>query len=63
MTQTVGVTLPEAIRMASLTPARTLGKEKVAGSIANDKSADFVLFDDEFRVHGVWVGGERVWSV
>ena len=62
MTESVGIPLLEAVRMASLTPARVLGREKQLGSIANDKVADFVLFDDDFAVHGVWVGGERVWS-
>jgi N-acetylglucosamine-6-phosphate deacetylase len=62
MTKSVGIPLREAVRMASLTPARVLGREKQLGSIAKDKAADFVLFDDDFRVHGVWVGGERVWS-
>ena len=59
----IGVTLPEAVRMASLTPARALGRDKELGSIAQEKSADLVLFDDEFMVHGVWVDGERVVGV
>jgi N-acetylglucosamine-6-phosphate deacetylase len=58
MTKTVGVPLPETVRMASLTPARVLGREKHLGSISEGKNADFVLFDDEFKVDGVWVGGE-----
>jgi N-acetylglucosamine-6-phosphate deacetylase len=62
MTKSVGVPLPETVRMASLTPARVLGREKQLGSIAKGKAADFVLFDDEFAVHGVWVGGERVYA-
>jgi N-acetylglucosamine-6-phosphate deacetylase len=62
MAGTIGVPLVEAVRMASLTPARVLGREKVMGSIARAKNADLVLFDDEFSVHGVWVGGERVWG-
>ena len=62
MTKSVGIPLLEAVRMASLTPARVLGREKQLGSIANDKVADFVLFDDDFAVHGVWVGGERVYA-
>ncbi len=62
MAKSVGIPLLEAVRMASLTPARVLGREKQLGSIANDKVADFVLFDDDFAVHGVWIGGERVWS-
>jgi N-acetylglucosamine-6-phosphate deacetylase len=60
--EAIGLPLAEAVRMASLTPARALGKEKLFGSIARAKNADFVLFDDEFKVHGVWVGGERVWG-
>ena len=47
--------------MASLTPALALSWEDQLGSIAKGKVADFVLFDDELQVHGVWVGGERVW--
>lgn len=62
MAKSVGIPLLEAVRMASLTPARVLGREKQLGSIANDKVADFVLFDDDFAVHGVWVGGEQVWE-
>jgi N-acetylglucosamine-6-phosphate deacetylase len=62
MTKSVGVPLPETVRMASLTPARVLGREKQLGSIAKGKAADFVLFDDEFAVRGVWVGGERVYA-
>lgn len=60
MAGTIGVPLVEAVRMASLTPARVLGSEKMMGSIATTKNADLVLFDDEFNVHGVWVGGTSV---
>jgi N-acetylglucosamine-6-phosphate deacetylase len=60
MAKSVGVPLVEAVRMASLTPARVLGREEISGSIAEGKNADFVLFDDQFKVHTVWVGGERV---
>ena len=62
MAESVGVPLVEAVRMASLTPARVLGREKLIGSVEKGKYADFVLFDDEFKVHEVRVGGERVWS-
>jgi N-acetylglucosamine-6-phosphate deacetylase len=60
MAEAVGLPLAEAVRMASLTPARVLGREKLVGSVEKGKLADFVLFDDQFRVHSVWVGGERV---
>jgi N-acetylglucosamine-6-phosphate deacetylase len=61
--KSAGVPLVEAVRMASLTPARVLGREKLIGSVEKGKYADFVSFDDAFTIHGVWVGGERVWSV
>ena len=62
MAEVVGLPLVEVVRMASLTPARALGREKVVGSVAKGKNADFVLFDDQFKIHGVWVGGDRVWG-
>ena len=62
MAESVDVPIVEAVRMASLTPARALGREKLLGSIDRGKSADFVLFDDGFKVHRVWVGGEQVWG-
>jgi N-acetylglucosamine-6-phosphate deacetylase len=60
MTKTVGIPLPEVIRMAALTPARVLSRESEFGSIAPNKSADFVLFDDDFMVKDVWVSGEVI---
>jgi N-acetylglucosamine-6-phosphate deacetylase len=60
MTNTVEVPLLEVIRMASLTPARILGTEERFGSIARNKAADFVVFDDDFVVRDVWVGGVQV---
>jgi N-acetylglucosamine-6-phosphate deacetylase len=62
MAEALGLPLVEAVRMASLTPARVLGREKLVGSLEKGKLADFVLFDDQFKVRTVWVGGERVWG-
>jgi N-acetylglucosamine-6-phosphate deacetylase len=58
MTKTVELPLAEVVRMTTLTPARVLGRQQQFGSIAPNKSADFVLFDDDFVIHGVWVNGE-----
>jgi N-acetylglucosamine-6-phosphate deacetylase len=55
-----GVPLPEAVRMASLTPARILGLEAELGSLAVGKRADLVALDAELTVKQVYVGGERV---
>lgn len=59
MVNTVELPLPEVIRMASLTPARVLGSHERFGSIAENKAADFVLFDDDFVVRNVWVNGQE----
>ena len=53
-----GASLVEAVRMASLTPARQLGREAEFGSIEAGKRADLVWFDAQFRVRGVWLDGE-----
>lgn len=55
----VGCPLWQAVRMASLTPASIVGRARDLGSLAPGKLADVVLFDEQVRVAGVWVGGER----
>lgn len=55
-----GVPLPEAVRMATLTPARILGAEKEIGSLEVGKRADFVVLDRELNVKSVYIGGEKV---
>ena len=57
---TAGVPLPEAVRMASLTPARILGVEAEVGSLEAGKRADCVVLDRDLQVRGVYVGGEKV---
>lgn len=60
MHRVVGVDLPTAVRMASLTPATTLGLDDEIGSLGVGKRADLVLLDDEAQVQAVFVAGERV---
>lgn len=57
--QLAGQPLVDAVRMATLNPARQLGREKEFGSLAAGKRADLVWFDDKFRVRGVWIDGEE----
>jgi N-acetylglucosamine-6-phosphate deacetylase len=52
-----GAPLVDAVRMASLNPARQLRREREFGSLAAGKRADLVWFDNQFRVRGVWVDG------
>lgn len=55
------VGLPEALTMASTTPARALGLERELGALKAGCAADFVLLRGfGLDVEGVWVAGERV---
>lgn len=62
LTRDVGVPLPEAVRMASLTPARVLGRADRKGSLEAGKDADVVIYDRDLNpVHtmlaGRWIVG------
>jgi N-acetylglucosamine-6-phosphate deacetylase len=58
-----GVPLPEVVRMASLTPARIIGRDDELGSLAAGKRADLVVLDKELEVQSVWLDGRRVHAV
>jgi N-acetylglucosamine-6-phosphate deacetylase len=50
--------LEDALRAASLTPARFLGLEKERGTLATGARADLVALSDDLNVIGTWVGGD-----
>ncbi|MFN8446719.1 MAG: N-acetylglucosamine-6-phosphate deacetylase [Caldilineaceae bacterium] len=56
----VGIPLPEAVRMASLTPARVIGVANRKGSLEIGKDADIAIFNDDFSPWRVFVRGEAV---
>jgi N-acetylglucosamine-6-phosphate deacetylase len=60
MVESVGVPLEEAIAMASITPARSLGIEHQSGSLEAGKNADLIRFDEGWNLKGVWIGGRRL---
>jgi N-acetylglucosamine-6-phosphate deacetylase len=62
LTGVVGVPLVEAVRMASLTPARIIGCDQGKGSLAAGKAADLAIFEADFTawrtmIEGRWVYG------
>jgi len=57
MMLSLGASIEETARMASLNPARLLGVDKVCGSIETGKRADLVAVDDGGRVRLTIVGG------
>lgn len=60
VTSDLGWSVAEAVRMASLTPARVIGVADRKGSIEVGKDADLVVFEDDFQAARVMVGGEWV---
>ncbi len=60
--QMTGVPLVEAVRMATLTPARIAGHDGEIGSIAVGKRANLVVLDKDLQVRRVYVGGRHCFS-
>ncbi len=62
LTNIVGVPLFEAVRMASLNPARVIGVDARKGSLEQGKDADIAIFNDNFTPWRVLVGGRWVYT-
>jgi N-acetylglucosamine-6-phosphate deacetylase len=60
--QMAGVSLPQAVRMASANPAQVLGLAGRKGRLLPGYDADLVLFDDAFDVQQTWVAGASVFN-
>lgn len=60
MIQLGEVSLLDAVRMASMTPARIMGIDARKGSIVQGKDADLVLFDSDISVRATFVQGRPV---
>jgi len=57
MVKLVGVSLVDAVRMASLNPPRTLGLGGHKGSLEPQRDADIVVFSPSFVVEKTIIGG------
>jgi N-acetylglucosamine-6-phosphate deacetylase len=56
------IPLPDAIKMATSTPARILGISDKKGAIAINKDADIVLFDDDINIEMTIINGRVVYD-
>lgn len=56
------IALPEAIQMASHTPAKMMGIEKRKGSIEVGFDADLIVFDDDFVLWKTILAGNLLYS-
>lgn len=61
LTKEVGIPLVEAIRMASLTPAKVIHIDDKKGSISPGKDADIAIFNDDFTAWNVLIGGHLLY--
>lgn len=62
MAELVGAPLHEAVRMATLTPARALGIEAQKGAIAAGADADLVVMSGKLEVIRTYVNGRCVFA-
>lgn len=60
MIRLAGSSIPDAVRMMTLTPARLLGIDSRKGSVAEGKDADLVIFDDDINIKKVMVRGTLI---
>ncbi|KAF9243169.1 carbohydrate esterase family 9 protein [Melanogaster broomeanus] len=57
-----GCSLGEAIKCATLNPAKCLGIENKKGSLRAGADADLIVLDRQGEVLGTWVKGKMVWE-
>ncbi len=60
MKKTTSATLPEVIRMASLTPAKLTGIANRRGSLETGKHADLLVLSRQLKVQRVFIGGQEL---
>lgn len=53
------VSLPDALRMASLAPARSVKIDHVCGKIAEGRAADFIVVDDQGKLQATYLDGVK----
>ncbi|GHE95303.1 N-acetylglucosamine-6-phosphate deacetylase [Thalassotalea profundi] len=58
----LNLSLDEAIRMASLYPARYINQEHLRGTLSVGMQADFVVLDEQLKVQSTWIAGQAVYS-
>ena len=59
----MGLPFDEAVRMASLYPARAMGIAAEHGHLQPGALASFVHLSDDRQVKATWIGGAEVWGV
>lgn len=56
-----GASLPEAVQVVTLSPARLMHIDDRKGSVTPGKDADIVLFDKDINITLTMIGGKVVY--
>lgn len=59
MVREVGLSVPKASRLASANPAKRIGLDAVAGSLAEGKRADLLVLNAALDLEQVWIRGRE----
>lgn len=62
MVNKVGVPLYQAVKMASLNPAKAIKEDQRKGSIERGKDADLIIFDDNINIEKAFISGKLVYE-
>lgn len=54
-----GIPAVQAVQSATYLPAKSIGMEEVAGSIAPGRKADFLIVNEAWQLENVYLGGRR----
>lgn len=60
MAEKAEIPVADCVRMAATNPARLMGIDDRKGSIERGKDADLILFDENFHLQSVWIGGKQL---
>ena len=60
MVEKAEIPVADCVRMAATNPARLMSINDRKGSIEQGKAADLILFDENFRLQSVWIGGKQL---
>nr|WP_246566530.1 N-acetylglucosamine-6-phosphate deacetylase [Tissierella simiarum] len=62
MVSKLNIPIHEAVRMASLSPAKAIKVDNYKGSIEIGKDGDLIIFDKDININTILVGGNVAWE-